>query len=68
MRTDDEQTELLKLPDAARRANVSVATMRRRVLAGDVPAVRLGPSDRHPIRVPADALEAWLFNDEGDAA
>lgn len=64
MRTIGEQSELLKLPEAARRANVSVTTMRRRVLAGDVPAVRLGPTDRHPIRVPADALEAWIF--EGD--
>jgi excisionase family DNA binding protein len=51
---------LLTVAEAADWARLSERTVRRRIAAGDLAAVRLGSSPRAPIRVPADELEAWL--------
>ena len=41
-----------------------VSTLRRRIHEGALPAVRIGPTDRSPIRIDPRDLEPWLF--EGD--
>jgi hypothetical protein len=35
--------------------------VRRRIRAGELPAVRLGDSLNSGVRVPAAALQAWLW-------
>lgn len=59
---------LLTIPEAAEFCRVSRKTMYRRVRSGEVPAVRVGASDRtRAIRIRRDELEAWLYGDhEGD--
>jgi excisionase family DNA binding protein len=52
---------LLSLPEVAARLNVSEATVRRKIEAGDIPAVRLGTGPQAPVRVDPDELERWLF-------
>jgi excisionase family DNA binding protein len=59
--TTDEHSRLLRLDEAAERLGVSTITVRRRVHSGELPAVRLGPSDRYPIRIDESELERWLF-------
>jgi excisionase family DNA binding protein len=61
--------ELLRIPEAAERLNVSRATVYRWIDEGRLPAVQLGGPGA-PIRVPAAELERWLFSDDsgGDAA
>jgi excisionase family DNA binding protein len=60
MHTVAEQPRLLRLSVAAERLDTSVATLRRRITDGSLPAVRLGPTDRHPLRIREDDIEAWL--------
>jgi excisionase family DNA binding protein len=60
MSTATEQPRLLRLPEAAARLDVSVETLRRRIAAGDIAAVRLGPSDRHPLRVSESELARFI--------
>ena len=38
----------------------SPGTIRRKIAAGEIPAVRLGTGPRPPIRIPVDELERWL--------
>jgi hypothetical protein len=68
MTTVGTQARLLTLPQAARRCHYSVSSVRRAIRRGDLLAIRLGPTDRHPLRIPEDALEAWLYADPRDAA
>jgi excisionase family DNA binding protein len=51
---------LLRLDEAARRLDVSVDTIRRHVRAGHLDAVRLGPTERYPLRIAEDALIEFL--------
>jgi hypothetical protein len=48
----------LLLSEAAHRADVSIDTLRRRIRAGKLPAVRLGTDPNGPILVPAGFLSA----------
>ena len=68
MATAAEPTRLLRVDEAAERLNVSVTTLRRRIHDGEIPAVRLGPTDRHPLRVDPAELERWLRPARGDEA
>jgi len=52
--------ELLSLREAACRLNVSPQTIRRRIATGELRALRLGGSDRFPLRVAALELDALL--------
>jgi len=52
----------------ARRLSVSADTVRRRIRSGEIPAVRLGSSERHPLRVSSIALEQWLHGEPEEAA
>src|SRR5215208_3603283 len=51
--------ELLRIPEAAERLNVSRASVYRWVGEGRLPAVQLGGRGA-PIRIPAAELERWL--------
>jgi excisionase family DNA binding protein len=51
---------LLTVAEAAGWARLSERTVRRRIADGDLPAVRLGSSERAPIRISAAELRAWL--------
>jgi excisionase family DNA binding protein len=65
---EQQSSRLLSLPQAAERLGCSVGTLRRRIRAGDLAAVRLGPSDRHPLRIDERALEDWVFGDPREKA
>jgi excisionase family DNA binding protein len=56
-----ERETLMRVKDVARELDQSVSAVYRKIAAGDLPAVRLGSSERAPIRVPAGALREWLF-------
>jgi excisionase family DNA binding protein len=62
MNTVESRQHLLTLEEAAAWANCSVMTLRRRIYEGALIAVRIGPTTRSPLRVPADELERWLFS------
>jgi excisionase family DNA binding protein len=55
------ETKLLTLAEVARRLNCSQLTVRRRIQEGELPAVRLGSSPRHPLRVDERELNSWLY-------
>jgi excisionase family DNA binding protein len=46
--------------EVAQRLRCSEPTIRRRIRAGDLPAVKLGHGRNSPVRVPAAGLDAWL--------
>lgn len=54
--------KLLTVAQVARRLNVSEVTVRRRVRAGELPAVQLG-GPKTAIRVAEDELAAWLYSE-----
>jgi excisionase family DNA binding protein len=51
--------ELLRIPEAAERLNVSRASVYRWVVEGRLPAVQLGGRGA-PLRIPSVELERWL--------
>jgi excisionase family DNA binding protein len=51
---------LLTVPEVAEDLRVSVKTVRRRIEAGELPAVRIGSGTRAPVRVDAAELGEWL--------
>jgi len=67
MATDDQHQAFLPLAEVAERVHVSVSTVRRRIRDDGLPVVRLGPSQRHPLRVPERELERWVFSAHGTA-
>ncbi len=54
---------LLRMSEVAARLSVSVDTVRRRIRAGDLPAVRIGTS----VRVPPEAVTVYLLRLERGA-
>lgn len=60
--------KLLTVAQVARRLGVSEQSVRRRIRAGSIPAVRLGPTDRYPIRIDPAELDAWIYSEGGEAA
>jgi len=59
--TGPDGPRLLTVADVARRLGLHRQTVRRFIRTGVLPAVRLSPGPRAPFRVPADALEAWIY-------
>ena len=55
-------TELLTIPEVARRLGLHRDTVYRKIAAGEIPALRLG-GEHGPLRVPVDELERWLYSD-----
>jgi excisionase family DNA binding protein len=58
---------LLTVAEAARRLRLSEKTVRRRIRAGELPALRLGDG-RAPLRVSADELDAWIAERRTESA
>jgi excisionase family DNA binding protein len=62
------EAEYLSVRDVARLLNVSTATVRRHIEAGELPATQLG-GPGSAIRIPRAGLDAWLWPDsKGDVA
>jgi excisionase family DNA binding protein len=51
---------LLTIPELARFLSVSEKTVRRRILAGELEAVRVGRDPRAPYRIDRAAVERFL--------
>ena len=63
MSTVATHTRLLRLDEAARRCAYSVSSLRRAIGRGDLAAVRLGPTERHALRIPEDELLRWIYSE-----
>jgi excisionase family DNA binding protein len=55
--------ELLTVREVAERLRCSEDTVRRRVAAGELPAVRTGAGPRTPLRVKATVLDQFIYGD-----
>lgn len=60
-----ENPDLLLVPEVAALLRCSPSTVRRKANAGILPALRLGDSDRAPLRFARVELERWLFSSLG---
>jgi excisionase family DNA binding protein len=60
MDTIATRSELLTISEVAHALRVSPQTVRRRVEDGSLEHVRVGPSLRAPVRIPAEALERLM--------
>jgi len=58
--TPDHQREYLTVAEVAAELVCSEPTVRRRIRAGELPAVRLGGAGSG-VRVPRAGLQAWLW-------
>lgn len=58
--TTHEEDALLTVEEAARVLRVSPDTVRRRIAAGELPALRVGGSSQAPVRISRSALEDLL--------
>ena len=56
------QAQLLTVGEVALRLRQSPRSVRDKIAAGEIPAVKIGSGPRAPIRVDAAELEAWLFS------
>jgi excisionase family DNA binding protein len=57
------ENELLTVHEVAGQIGQSEQTVRRKIRAGELAAVRLGRGPRAPLRVPADYLRTWLYTE-----
>jgi excisionase family DNA binding protein len=48
--------------EVAERLQLSELTVRRKIAAGEIPAMRLATRGRGPVRVSEHALEHWLHS------
>jgi excisionase family DNA binding protein len=60
--TPDHQSAWLTAADVATELACSEPTVRRRIRAGQIPAVRLG-GPGSAVRIPRAGLEAWLWSE-----
>jgi excisionase family DNA binding protein len=58
--TPERQREYLTVAEVAAELACSEPTVRRRIRAGELPAVQLGGP---PVRIPRAGLEAWLWSE-----
>jgi excisionase family DNA binding protein len=63
MTNPDHPSAFLTVAEVAERLRCSEPTIRRRIRAGEIPAVKLGQG-RSVIRVDAAELEDWLYQRE----
>jgi excisionase family DNA binding protein len=61
-----EVQKLLTVEQVAERLQVSKWSVYRRIEAGELPAIRLGSTNRAPLRISERELQAWLFKEEAD--
>jgi excisionase family DNA binding protein len=59
----DEHAALLTVAEVAERLRCSEPTVRRRIRAGEIPAVKLGQG-RSAIRIDAAELADWLYRED----
>lgn len=65
MTTPDHEREYLTVADVAAELACSEPTVRRRIRAGEIPAVRLG-GPGSAVRIPRAGLEAWLWSEPSE--
>jgi excisionase family DNA binding protein len=65
MGTHVQAPRLLTVREVAERLNLSTKQVRRRIVSGDLPAVRLGPEQNAQLRVDERELKQFVY---GDAA
>jgi excisionase family DNA binding protein len=53
-------SELLTVPEVAAHLRVSERTVRKRIGSGALGAVKLGPEQHAPVRIPMEALAMFL--------
>ena len=58
--TPAREREYLTVGEVAAELKCSVATIRRRIRSGELPATRLGQDHNSVLRVRRDTLERWL--------
>jgi excisionase family DNA binding protein len=63
--TPDHRREYLTVAEVAAELACSMPTVRRRIRAGELPAVRLG-GPGSCVRVPRAGLEAWLWSEPSE--
>ena len=56
------QSRLLTVGEVALKLRQSPRSVRDKIAAGEIPAVKIGSGPRAPIRVDAAELERWLFS------
>jgi len=61
----DRQREYLTIQEVAEELRCSEPTVRRRIRAGELPAVRFG-GPGSPVRIPRAGLEAWLWSEPSE--
>ncbi len=64
----DQSDGYLTVAEVAAELRCSEPTIRRRIRAGELPAVKLGTGRNSSIRIPRAALDAWLFSAPQEAA
>jgi excisionase family DNA binding protein len=64
MSTVTHEREYLSVSEAALMLGVSAPTIRRKVAAGEIPAVQLGRPESS-IRIARRELERWLYEEPG---
>jgi excisionase family DNA binding protein len=55
------QAQLLTVGEVALRLRQSPRSVREKINAGEIPAVKIGSGPKAPIRVDAGELERWLY-------
>jgi excisionase family DNA binding protein len=63
--TPEHAREYLTVAEVAAELSCSEPTVRRRIRAGELPAVRLG-GHGSGVRIPRAALEAWLWSEPSE--
>ena len=66
MSADVTELNLLTVRETAALLKQSERSVRRKVHSGQIPALRLG-AGTGPLRIPADELEQWLYQDPAAA-
>jgi excisionase family DNA binding protein len=56
-----DEPKLLTTLQVARRLGQTEETVRRKIRSGELPALRLGSSDRSPFRIPETEFRTWLY-------
>ena len=59
--------KLLTVPEAAAEARVSRRHVYRLIESGQIRTVRVG-NETGPLRIPAEAFQAWLYREAGSDA
>ncbi len=63
MATEAQPRPLLTVSQVAERLSLSTKQVRRRISSGHLPALKLGPEPQAHLRVDADELDKWLYED-----